>query len=250
MSVPASAGPGNGPPEERLEIEASRSLWKENRQILLLAGIVVTFMTVAHFTPLKSWITNVQIWKHYIDDLGWIGHLVFALVCAVAIMLGAPRLPLCGVAGMLFGFFEGWMVSWLASTLGSYGAFLMARLGTRQLAEGRLSRWPWLMRLLEAPSFLTVVWVRQLMVPGLVLNLIFGVTKVEHRTFLFGTLVGYLPLNVAFTLVGSGLGKESLSQSVTQIVVALGLVNLVGWAVWRVVERHRAERRTQGGPVG
>lgn len=86
------------------------------------------------------------------------------------------------------------------------------------------------------------------MVPGLVLNLI--LTKVEHRTLELGRWWTLPPLNAASTPSEVDWGKESLSQSVTQIVVALGLVNLVGWAVWRVVERHWAERRTQGGPVG
>lgn len=245
MSGPVQPGEADSaPPEERLEAEASRSLWKENRQILLLAGIVVAFMAISHFTPLRAWMTNVQAWKQFLDDLGGLGHVVFGVACAGAVMLGAPRLPLCFAGGALFGFVEGWLVSWFSSVLGSYGAFLMARFGARKLAEERLSRWPWLRRLLEAPSFLTVVWVRQLMVPGLVLNLLFGVTRVRHRVFLLGTLIGYLPLNIAFTLVGSGLGKANLTQSVTQIVVALAVVNLVGWAAWKIVQRHRNQRET------
>ena len=80
-------------------------------------------------------------------------------------------------------------------------------------------------------------WVRQLMLPGLVLNVLLGVTGVRHRAFLFGTLLGYLPLNIAFSLVGSGLGKDNLELTFKQLMAALALINIVGWLVWRRVKR-------------
>jgi hypothetical protein len=73
--------------------------------------------------------------------------------------------------------------------------------------KSRAEKWPWLKKLLKKPSIMRVFWVRQLMVPGLVLNVLLGMTPVRHSRFLLGTALGYLPLNVAFSLVGSGLGK-------------------------------------------
>lgn len=227
--------------EERLVLETSASLWKENRQVLVLALGVLTFLVISHFTPLQGWLTNWQQWKAYIDEFGLAAHVVFGLVTIVAVMSGLPRLPLCSVAGAVFGFQEGLLISWLGSGLGSYGAFLLSRWGGRSIAEERLQKWPWLRSLLEAPSLIRVIWVRQLMVPGIVLNLMFGMTAVKHRTFLLGTLIGYLPLNIALTLVGSGLGKDSLAQSIKQIVAALAIIHLVAWFVMSLVKRRRAK---------
>lgn len=226
--------------DAQLEAEASATLWKENRQVLLLGLCVAAFMVIANFTPLRAWITNVQQWKNYIDEFGVAAHCGFGLMCVIAVMMGVPRLPLCGVAGMLFGFMEGLAISWVGSVLGSYSVFLMARWGGRRVAAERLRRWPWLRGLLEAPSFVRVFWVRQLMVPGVVLNVMLGLTAVKHRVFLAGTLLGYLPLNIVFALVGSGLGKESLKQSITQILAAMAVINLIAWAVLKVVKKHRA----------
>ncbi len=219
--------------ENLLGEEASRSLKEENRKVLILIGVVATFMLVAQFTPLRAWITNVQVWKGYIRDLGWVAHGVFAAVCAGGVMLGIPRLPLCGAAGLIFGFGEGTLLSLVGSTFGSYGAFLMARHGARRAVASRAARWPWLNKLLEKPSIMRVVWVRQLMVPGIVLNVLLGVSAVRHRIFLVGTALGYLPLNLAFSLVGSGMGKENLLVTMTQLLGAIGAVNLVAWFVWR-----------------
>lgn len=232
--------------ESSLEDQATSSRRKDNRRVLVLALGVAVFMAVAHFTPLKAWITNVQTWKEYVRTLGWAAHAGFTLACAGAVMVGVPRLPLCAVAGLVFGFGEGFLLSLLGSATGSYGAFLMARHGARRAVLAQAQRWPWLAGLLRRPSLMRVFWVRQLMLPGMVLNVMLGVTQVRHRTFLAGTLLGYLPLNAAFSLVGSGLGKGSLAQTLVQLLAAMAVVNLAGWLVWRWVQRNRGAASIEG----
>lgn len=114
----------DGDAETLLEREASASLWKENRQVLALAAVVVAFLAIAHLTPLKSWLESGQQWKHYIDEFGLAAHLVFGGASALAVMFGMPRLPLCSVAGAVFGFKEGLVISWLSSTL--WGVWLLS----------------------------------------------------------------------------------------------------------------------------
>lgn len=219
--------------EEKLDQEISRSLSKENRKVIILVAGVAGFMAIAHYTPLSAWITNVQVWKAYVREMGWMAYGLFTAACAMAVMVGVPRLPLSAAAGLIFGFSGGLCFSLIGSTLGSYGAFLMARRGARRAVMVRLEKWPWLVRLLERPSLGRVFWVRQLMVPGIVLNVLLGVTSVTHRVFLIGTLLGYLPLSMTFSLVGSGLGKGSLQQTMMQLLAALGVIHIIGWLVWR-----------------
>lgn len=224
---------------ERVQQETNRSLGKENRRMFVLVGVIAVFLTLAHFTPLRAWITNVQAWKGFVQDLGWVAHVSFVLACAGGVMIGLPRLPLCAGAGLIFGFAEGLVLSLSGSVLGSYGAFMMTRAGARRAVLARAARWPWLKQMLEKPSFLKVFWVRQMMLPGLVLNVLLGVSGVAHSTFLFGTAAGYLPLNIAFSLVGSGLGKGSLAQSLTQLLGGLAVVNIVAWLVWRAARKSK-----------
>ncbi|SKB01286.1 Uncharacterized membrane protein YdjX, TVP38/TMEM64 family, SNARE-associated domain [Prosthecobacter debontii] len=225
--------------QAHVQAETGKSMRRENRRVLIMVAVIALFMIVAHFTPLKAWITNVQIWKQFVDDLGWLAHFAFIAMCAVGVMIGLPRLPLCAAAGLIFGFMEGLILSLSGSVLGSYGAFMMTRAGARRAVLARAERWPWLKQMLEKPSFLKVFWVRQMMLPGLVLNVLLGVSGVAHSIFLLGTVAGYLPLNLAFTLVGSGLGKGSLAQSLTQLLGALAVVNIVAWLVWRLAKKPR-----------
>jgi len=224
------------------EQETSRALNKETRQVLLAVLLVAAFMALAHFTPLKAWITSVKDWKDFVREFGWMGHGVFAAACAVVVMLGVPRLPMCAAAGLIFGFGEGLVLSLIGSTCGSYGAFVLSRHGFRRAAEARAERWPWLKKLLKKPSVMRVFWVRQLMVPGLVLNVLLGMTPVRHSRFLLGTLLGYLPLNVAFSLVGSGLGKESIKTTMVQLLAAMAVINIAAWLVYRVMKKQRGAR--------
>jgi uncharacterized membrane protein YdjX (TVP38/TMEM64 family) len=99
--------------------------------------------------------------------------------------------------------------------------------------------------MLESPSLARVFWVRQLMVPGVVLNVLLGVSGVSHRVFMAGTALGYLPLSLTFSLVGSGLGKGSLQQTMMQLLAALGIIHMIGWLVWRANRGSAASAKIQ-----
>lgn len=222
-----------------VEQETSRALGKETRQVLTAVLIVAAFMALAHFTPMKAWITNVQSWKGFVREFGWMAHAVFMLVTAGAVMMGVPRLAFCSAAGLVFGFGEGLLLSLVGSTLGSYGAFILSHHGFRRAAESRAEKWPWLKKMLKKPSVMRVFWARQLMVPGIVLNVLIGMTPVRHSRFLLGTALGYLPLNIAFSLVGSGLGKESITTTMTQLLAAMAVINVAAWLVFRFIKKQR-----------
>jgi uncharacterized membrane protein YdjX (TVP38/TMEM64 family) len=222
-----------------VEQETSRALGKETRQVLAVVLVVAAFMVLAHFTPMKAWITNVQSWKGFVREFGWMAHAVFMFVTAGAVMMGVPRLAFCSAAGLIFGFVEGLLLSLMGSTLGSYGAFILSRHGFRRAAEARAEKWPWLKKMLKKPSVIRVFWARQLMVPGIVLNVLIGMTPVSHSRFLLGTALGYLPLNIAFSLVGSGLGKESITTTMTQLLAAMAVINVAAWLVFRYMRSAR-----------
>jgi uncharacterized membrane protein YdjX (TVP38/TMEM64 family) len=220
--------PDRAPPAGASAAEAAladvtaRSIRRENRRVGWLVLAAFLLLAVSHVTPLGAWIGDIQQAKDWLRGHGWTGRAVFAAACALGVLSGLPRLPLCAAGGLLFGFAAGLPLSWFGTAAGSYGVFLLARAGARRAVLARAASLPWLARLLEQPSVLRIFWARQLMLPGLLINVLLGVTRVGHRAFWFGTLLGYLPLNIAFTLVGSGLGKGSLAHGLAQLLGALG----------------------------
>ena len=136
--------------------------------------------------------------------------------------MGVPRLALCGLAGVLFGFAGGMSIAMLSGVLGSYGAFLLARWGGRDIAERRLAgSSPRLRAVLANPSIMSIFIARQLPVPGIVPNVLLGLLPTPHRTFLLGTILGYLPSNAIVALAGSSLGKDSLQTAIAQVTLSM-----------------------------
>ncbi len=200
---------------------------RETLRLFVVALVVAGIITLLHFTPLKQWLAEAQNLKQQVDAYGWKAHAAFILGSIVGIAFGVPRLALCGLGGVLFGFVEGVLASQFAGVLGSYGAFLITRLwAPTAWVQGKLERSEKLRELLEKPSIGSIFVARQLPVPGIVPNVLLGVLPTRHRTFLIGTFLGYLPSNIPVALAGSSMAKESLGKAISQVslsMLALGL---------------------------
>jgi uncharacterized membrane protein YdjX (TVP38/TMEM64 family) len=204
----------------------------ETRRLLMLALAVLALLLALHFTPLRAWLDDVQALKQQIRELGWKGYAGFGLASVAAIALGVPRLALCGLAGVLFGFAGGALVSLASGVAGSYGAFLIARWSGRDWAERRLAgAGTRLKEVLAQPTIGSIFIARQLPVPGIVVNIAIGLLATRHSTFLAGTALGYLPSTAIVALAGSSLGKESLAVAIGQVTLAMAALGVLSAAL-------------------
>lgn len=236
--------PVNTPVEEQppveLEIEAAKSAGASERKFLIMALVVTTCIAIIHFFDLKDYVTNVQAWKDRLDGLGYFGSFIFGLACTALIAAGIPRLIFCAVAGMLFGFWEGFIIGQLSALLGSYATFVFARWGGREWVARRIENRQRLRNLLRNPSTFTVFLARQLPIAGIVPNLLLGMTPVRHRVFLLGSFLGYLPSSAMVAMIGSGLGKQSWGQAMWQVTLAmlgLGAFSSIVWYLRKKLTR-------------
>ncbi len=200
---------------------------RETFRLFIAACFVVGLIAVLHFTPLKQWLEEARHLKSWVDEYGWKSHAVFILGSIIAIAIGVPRLLLCGLGGLLFGFVEGVLASQFAGVLGSYGAFLLTRRwAPKAWVQRKLQGSERLRSVLERPGIGSIFIARQLPVPGIVPNVLLGVLNTRHSTFLIGTFLGYLPSNIPVALAGSSVGKENLDKAITQVglsMLALGI---------------------------
>ncbi|MEI7880353.1 MAG: VTT domain-containing protein [bacterium] len=218
-----------------LEIEAAESAGKSEKKFLIMALVVVTCIALIHFTPLKT-LTSDVAWKARISQLGIWASSVYFIVSVALIAIGIPRLLLCGLAGVLFGFKTGFFIGQFSALFGSYATFIFARWGGRDWVQKRIEKSQRLRNMLKKPSTFTIFMVRQLPIAGIVPNLILGLTPVKHRYFLLGSFLGYLLSSIMVAAIGSSLGKgfnkETLQHSMVQITAAmlgLGAISLVVW---------------------
>lgn len=221
----------------RMPLEEKSAARKETVRLVGAALVVAGLITALHFTPLKHWLNEAQNLKARVDEYGWKADVAFVFGSMLGISLGVPRLALCGLAGVLFGFLEGFLVSQIGGVLGAYITFLVTRLfGPKEWVRRKLENSGTLRSILGEPSIGTIFVARQMPVPGIVPNVLLGVLQTRHATFLAGTFIGYLPSNIPVALAGSSMAKESLAKAIAQVslsMVALGVFSALILAVRR-----------------
>ena len=120
--------------------------------------------------------------------------------------------------------------------MGCLLCFLYARLLGRDLVRHRFAeRLEKLDGVLKAQPFTMAVAIRLLPVGNnLLTNLIAGVSSVPLVPFLAGSLIGYLPQTVIFTLLGSGIHVEPLWSTIVSVVLFIAS-GLLGGLIYRRV---------------
>jgi uncharacterized membrane protein YdjX (TVP38/TMEM64 family) len=196
--------------------------------MVVLAAIVAVMLALVYLSPLRGWLGRLREVSDQIRGLGVLAPLVVMVSIAVLVALGVSRLLLCTIAGMALGFWSGLLWAQLGTLLGNYATFLVARFAARGWAEQFLSKRGRLHTLLQREGIAGVILVRQLPLPGLLVNLACGLFPLRHWHFLIGTLVGQLPEAVPCTLIGAGAVGGSFARSAG--LISLGVV--VAVAAW------------------
>jgi uncharacterized membrane protein YdjX (TVP38/TMEM64 family) len=152
---------------------------------------------------------------------------------AVLVAVGVPRLLLCPIGGMAFGFWQGLLWAQLGTMLGYYATFLFVRWSGRDFI---LRKWPRLnryTRFSRKNGMISVLLIRQLPITGFYINLLLGLIPLSHADFLLGTVIGILPAAVPATLVGSGASAFSSGESKLYTLLAIA----AGIALWFLAGR-------------
>ena len=175
------------------------------RRALIAGTILAMALAAIAFSPVRHWLSDSGEVRNLLDGLGVWAIPLFALAAAVLTATGVPRLLLCGLAAMLFGFWTGLLLMHVASIAGYYAMFVFVRWGGR---EWVLQRWPRLNRLAAATGHRGVIGVilaRQLPIHGTLINFCLGLSAIKHRDFLVGTAIGLIPEAVPAALIGAGI---------------------------------------------
>jgi uncharacterized membrane protein YdjX (TVP38/TMEM64 family) len=161
---------------------------------------------------------------------GLTGEMLFIVVGAVITAIGLPRQAVSFLGGYAFGFALGTGLALLASLSGCILSFFYARLLGRAFVQGRFPD-----RIKRIDSFLRdnplsmTLLIRLLPVGNNALtSMTAGVSGVRAMPFFAGSVIGYVPQTVIFTLLGSGIHLEPeirIAASVVLFVIsgALGI---------------------------
>jgi uncharacterized membrane protein YdjX (TVP38/TMEM64 family) len=163
---------------------------------------------------------------------------VFTMGVAVLVGIGFPRLACHFLGGVLFAFWGGLLWSSLGALLGSSFIFFAVRqLGLREVVLRKHPAWQKLTAKLKHNTAPAVILFRQLPLPGMVTNIVLGLSPIRRREFFLGTCIGLLPEAVPMVLIGSGLRKEALGQTVLYLFASVALFIAI-WIAWGAYARR------------
>ena len=204
---------------KKIRLPKKERVWLLVTAIALTATLLSAFEVFAHPEGIRE----------FIAGSGHAGPALFIAIFSMTTALGAPRMLMYPISGLLFGFLSGLLWSMLATLSGAYLAFVYARWAG---SEWVIQKWPKAAeaaRHLHGRSALKVAIIRQLPMPGFISNLIFGISRVSHLDFIIGSSIGFLPVAIPANLIGSSITADSNTLRTASILLAVALILLL-WA--------------------
>jgi uncharacterized membrane protein YdjX (TVP38/TMEM64 family) len=232
----------NGDPKQ-----ASAARWK----ILLLAAGFVALVAVARKLGGQDALRGALDW---IRGLGPLGPVIFVPIYVLASVLFLPAFLLTIGAGAIFGVVKGSILVSIASTLGATCAFLVGRYVARSWIAHKIEGDRRFRAIDEAVGRegWKIVGLTRLspVLPFVLLNYGFGITKVSLRDYVVASWIGMMPVTVMYVYLGSVAGSLAAGGQRSRtpaewFLYGLGLVATIAVAV--LITRIARRALTQKG---
>jgi uncharacterized membrane protein YdjX (TVP38/TMEM64 family) len=205
--------------------------------MLLFVVIICSFLIFS--IPVKDILSRSFQIKLWLAETGYAAPAVFTLIAALLTAIGMPRLLLCSLAGMIFGFSWGLAWSHLGTVFGAYLTFIFARWSGREFVQEKFPKIIALSRSDQAQGWLYVLFMRQLPISGLYNDILLGLSTISYRDFWIGTALGFLPLGLTATLIGAGILQADISHLAQYLgIAACAFFFLTQSLKWIVSQMH------------
>lgn len=196
--------------------------------IISVLGILATC-----FTPIGRFFTVDNI-SRVADHLGLWGPIILAVAGIVTPLLFLPRWPIAFVAGLLYGVGWGSLLANVASTLGAWLHFTLARTLLAPLSARLLRKYN--MDPASVPRekvFAVLFFLRAFPLSNFVAtNLFAGALKIQPRNFVLASFLGMIPSTVMYAAWGKLMKKPS-GWFYALAVATLALI------IWGTVVAHK-----------
>lgn len=195
-----------------------------------LSALAALLIVVFVVEQLRGW-DDVRLLREQVDTAGPWGAVVFVAGYALLCLLPAPKALLTALGGLLFGWWLGALLSWVAALAGAAVAFGLGRALGRdavdRLTRGRVERAD---RLLADHGLGAVLAARLTPVlPFTVINYAAGLTGVQWRHYAMGSALGMVPGSLAYAAFGAwGTDPWGIFAGVAALVTLVALGGLLG----------------------
>ena len=187
----------------------------------VLLAVLIACLSIVYLTSLRQLLHQVWEINTRLQGMGLAAPFIFIGGVALLVAIGCPRLLLCPIGGLAFGFWKGFFWTQVGTLIGFYATFLFVRWGGRDFVLGRSPRLRQYAAFFKQSGFAAVVLLRQMPVAGFFINILLGLTRLKHRDFILGTLLGITPEAIPATLIGSSAVHHSFYKSAGSLSIAI-----------------------------
>ena len=218
---------------------------KSAATLLSVVSILMCVATVACVVFLRTYFSDTDVIKAWIDQNYVLGFIVMVLLCALQVVIAlVPGELLEIAAGYAFGYFGGTVVCIIGIMLGSVIAILLSRKFGRRLVESLYPREKIdALPILNDPKKRNVMTFLLFLIPGTpkdFFTYVIGMTEMSIPAYIALTMLSRLPSIVMSTAGGSALGNNSLKTAAIIFIIA-GIVSCIGYFLYhKIQEKHNA----------
>lgn len=204
-------------------------------KVLIVTGLLLTVLAVIlwglsqesrpDITQLILSLVEKLTWQNDSDNKISQALTLFSIL-AIATSCALPRQIAALVAGINLGALWGAVIATLAATMGCLITFTVARfLLSEKIAAKYPKQLSKLSAFIDEQTFLKTIVIRLLPIgSNFLTNIVAGVSRVSMRSYVSGSLVGFIPQMVIFSLAGSGVrlgAKNEMIASAIFFIIAL-----------------------------
>lgn len=166
-----------------------------------------------------------------IENISRISPIKFIILIAITTFLLLPITPMSILAGIIYGGFQGSIYAVIGTTIGATGLFEISRLLGRDFINHFLKKKSKTLHSLNEKvryhGIKTTFFLRVIHFPYNLLNILLGLTKINTKDFIIGTMLGTGPAIIAFAYFGNTIKDNQLFHII--FPVSIILLVLIGY---------------------
>ncbi len=204
---------------------------------IAITGLGIYFLGGINQEKLQIWLQQMGIWA----------PIIYILLYTLATLLILPSTPLNLTGGAIFGTWWGTLWTTLAAVVAAVAAFAFTRsIGREFVARKLAGRWEAIDAEIAQGGLFYMFAIRLLpIIPYGLVNFTAGLTSINYKDYIIGTILGTLPGVLPFVMMGGGL--QALSRgNILPLMCAFALTGmLVGGATWYRRRRQNPQKALQ-----
>jgi uncharacterized membrane protein YdjX (TVP38/TMEM64 family) len=175
------------------------------KKTILKGFIIICIISLLLWLNNEYFQLTPQEIRHWILSFGWFAPFLYIILYTFRPVILFPASILSLTGGLAFGSVWGSLFTLIGATTGAVLSFFIARKLGKNLAEKEWTgKSAIIQKQLEEKGFFYVLLLRLIPIVNFdMISYLAGVSKVNFRGFLFGTIIGIVPGTIAYNFLGA-----------------------------------------------